>query len=892
MTSTRTRLASLFFLIALIAAFTISAFAAPGETDVTRATLKNGLRVIIVRNTLAPVVTVQENYLVGGNETPPGFPGMAHAQEHMAFRGCQGVNADQTAAIYAQLGGEDNADTQQNITQYFSSVAAQNLDIVLHVDSACMRGVVNSQQEWDKERGAIEQEVARDLSNPTYKFLTRLNQDIFAGTPYEHDALGTKPSFDATTGAMLQKFYRDWYAPNNAILIISGDVDPTATLAQVKALYESIPRRPLPPRPSVKLQPVKAETFTLPSDYPYTLAIVSYRMPGTDSKDFAATRVLSDVLSSQRGDIYALVPQGKALDAGFELAEEYRQASVGFAYAVLPASADPQPIIADLQRIVANYASKGVPADLVAASRRAVLASNEFARNSIPGLADLWSEAVAGEGRTSPQEDVDAVQQVNVADVNRAAQSYLLNNRAIVATLKPQPSGAPAAGKGFGGTEKLTSSPTKPVPLPVWAKSLLNPLQPPKWDLYPTDTTLSNGIRLIVQPEKLSSTVTVVGQIRTEADLETPAGREGVQDVLSGLFSYGTTTLDRLAFQKALDDIAADESAGPSFSVEVLKKYFDRGVQLLADNELHPAIPGPAFKVVKAQTAEAVAGLLNSPGYLAERALDFGLLPKNDPALRHPTPKTVGALTLQDVHGFYDRAYRPDLTTIVVIGDVTTAEAKMEIEKWFGSWKADGPKPQVDLPSVPPNKASATNVPDPSRIQDLVELSQELPMNRFNPDYYALELGNHVLGGGFYATRLYRDLREKTGLVYTVSNRLDAGRTRAAFTVSYACDPGNVSKARAIVERDLRDMQTTAPTSGELHQAKALILRQIPLAESSEASIAGGLLGRAVIGLPLDEPVKAAARYSALTGEQVKAAFAKWIKPEDFVQVVRGPKPQ
>jgi zinc protease len=691
---------------------------------------------------------------------------------------------------------------------------------------------------------------------------------------------------------MLQKFYRDWYAPNNAILIISGDVDPAATLAEVKNLYESIPARALPPRPEVKLQPVKAESFTLPSDYPYTLAIVSYRMPGTDSKDFASARVLSDVLGSQRGDIYALVPEGKALDAGFELAEEYRQASVGFAYAVLPATADPQPIIAELERIVANYASQGVPADLVAASRRAVLASNEFARNSIPGLADLWSEAVAGEGRTSPQEDVDAVQQVNVADVNRAAQAYLHNDQAIVATLKPQPSGAPVAAKGFGGTEKLTSAPTKPVALPPWAKSLLNPLQPPKWDLHPSDATLANGIRLIVQPEELSSTVTVVGQIRTQADLEVPPGREGVQDVLSGLFSYGTTTLNRIAFQKALDDIAAEESAGPGFSVAVLKKYFDRGVQLLAENELHPALPEPAFKVVKGQTAESVAGLLKSPGYLAERALDFGLLPKNDPALRQPTPHTVEDLTMADVHDFYGRAYRPDLTTIVVIGDVTPQEAKAEIEKWFGSWKAEGPKPQVDLPPVPSNAPSATDVPDPSRVQDLVELSQELPMNRFNPDYYALELGNHVLGGGFYATRLYRDLREKTGLVYTVSNRLDADRTRAAFSVSYACDPANVSKARTIVERDLHDIQTSPPTPGELQQAKALILRQIPLAESSEMGIAGGLLGRAVMGLPLDEPVEAAARYSALTGEQVRAAFAKWIKPQDFVQVVRGPKPQ
>src|SRR5689334_10323774 len=104
--------------------------------NITRATLNNGLRVVIIRNPLAPVVTVEENYLAGGNETPSGFPGMAHAQEHMAFRGCEGISADQTAAIYAQLGGLNNADTQQNVTQYFTTVPAADLDIALRIDAS------------------------------------------------------------------------------------------------------------------------------------------------------------------------------------------------------------------------------------------------------------------------------------------------------------------------------------------------------------------------------------------------------------------------------------------------------------------------------------------------------------------------------------------------------------------------------------------------------------------------------------------------------------------------------------------------------------------------------------------------------------------------------------
>src|SRR6202044_3291801 len=104
----------------------------------------NGMRIVIIRNSLAPVATVEANFIVGGDETPAGFPGMAHAQEHMAFRGCAGMTADQTSAIYALLGGENNADTQQNITQYFATVPSADLDVTLRAQAACLSGIDDS----------------------------------------------------------------------------------------------------------------------------------------------------------------------------------------------------------------------------------------------------------------------------------------------------------------------------------------------------------------------------------------------------------------------------------------------------------------------------------------------------------------------------------------------------------------------------------------------------------------------------------------------------------------------------------------------------------------------------------------------------------------------------
>ncbi|MGB9031125.1 MAG: pitrilysin family protein [Acidobacteriaceae bacterium] len=879
------------FLTAFLS-FAVVPFVQAADAAPTRATLPNGMRVVIIQNTLAPVVTVEANFMVGGDETPDGFPGMAHAQEHMAFRGCKGMTADQTSAIFALMGGDNNADTQQNITQYFETVPSADVDVALEAQAACMRGIDDSQAEWDQERGAIEQEVSRDLSNPTYKFVARLNQDLFAGTPYAHDALGTRPSFDKTTGAMLKEFAGKWYSPSNMILVIVGDIDPAATLGKIRRLYGDIPSHALPPHSAINLQPVKPETFTLDSNLPYVLGFIAWRMPGTDSPDYAALQILGDVLASQRADIYGMVPAGKALAAEFGLAETYPKASVGYGVVALPAGQDATPPLEELRQIVNKYAANGVPEDLVDAAKRAEIAQAEFQRNSIPDLAAVWSDALAAEGRNSPDEDIDAIRKVTLADVNRVAKQYLLNANTITATLKPAPNGEPIAEKGFGGSEKVTSAPTKPVELPEWAAKPLAEIEVPSTFIPVSDTTLPNGIRLIVRTDTTSPTVTVMGAVKHDGDLQTPPKQEGVGDVLDQLYSYGTTSLDRIAYQKALDDIAANENAGYNFSVKVLKEYFSRGVQLLADNELHPALPEQAFMITRQQTAQFVAGNLQSPGYRTSRALDLALLPTGDPVLREVTPDTVSKLTLDQVKQYHDATIRPDLTTIVVIGDVTPADARAVIEKWFGDWKATGEKPNTTLPAIPVNKASAANVPDSQAVQDSVTLAEQIDINRFDPDFYPLQLGNHVLGGGFYATRLYHDLRQVAGYVYNVDVGMSTSKTRADYSVTYGCDPPNVSKAKALIVRDLNQMRTQNVSDAELHQAKALLLRSIPLSESSEEAVAGGLLGRAEIGLPLDEPIVAAKKYSALTADDVKAAFAKHIQPDNLVQIVRGPAPQ
>jgi zinc protease len=879
----------------LVAAFLYwfsSALQAATESEVTRATLKNGMRVVIVRNTLAPVVTTQLNYLVGSNETPAGFPGMAHALEHMMFRGSPGLTAAQLSSLIAALGGSFNATTQQTLTQYYLTVPASDLATALNIEAVRMRDLLSTAELWRQERGAIEQEVAQDLSNPQYLFYSRLLEKMFSGTPYAHDALGSRASFQKTTGAMLKDFYRKWYAPNNAILVIVGDVDPAAALATVKRLFEQIPRRALPARPPIQLQPLKPATIEIDSDLPYGIAAVAYRLPGYRDPDFAAGVVLADVLDSRRGDLYALAAEGKALSSGFD-ADALPAAGFGYANASFPRGQDSTALVAQLKRIIADYVAKGFAADLVEATKRREVAEAEFRRNSISGLAAEWSQAMAIEGRSSPDDDIEAIKKVTTADVNRVAQKYLVNDSAVVLVTTPRESGEPVASQGSrSGGESFAPKQTKAVPLPAWAKKTLSPLSVPTSTVNPNVTVLSNGLRLIIQPETISDTISVYGRVKHRAEIQEPPGKEGVDQVLDDLFSYGSTKLDRIAFQEALDEIGAEAEAGTSFSLRVLPERFERGVELLADNLLRPALPEAAFKAVQQRTRQAVAGQLQSPIYLSGRAFLKAIYPEKDPTLRQATAESVASLTLDDERAYHEKVFRPDLTTIVVIGKVTPELARSVVEKYFGAWQATGPKPDTDLPPVPRNKASAVVVPDLSRVQDDVTLGQTFELRRQDTDYYALQLGLQVLSGGFFASRLYQDLRERTGLVYSIEADLQSGKSRSVFSVSYASDPGNVAKARALVERNLRDLQKKPVTPNELLQAKTLLLREIPLSESSIRGIAGGLLDRSVRDLLLDEPTRAAKRYAEFTAGDVQAAFAKWLSVDDFAQIVLGPDPK
>lgn len=866
--------------------------AATEPSNVLRATLDNGLRVVIVHDALAPMVTTQITYMAGSYEAPKGYPGTAHALEHMLFRDSKGLSGAQLNEMTGKMGAENNAFTTNDATQYYFVAPAQYVDLLLTIEATRMRGAQLADKDWGLEKGAIEQEVSRDISDPGYLAFADAERTLYAGTGYAEDALGTRPSFDKTTGKVLQGFYNAWYVPNNALLVIAGDVDAQATLARVKEFFGPIPRHAMPKRVPVKLAAFKPATISKTTPQGTGSVQFLYRMPGMKSRDYAASEVLMDVLGNARSNLSELAAQGKVLsaDAGVQ---PFSNGGIGIVEVSFPKGGDSAQARKYLDDVVADLLRRGVSPDLVEAAKRSELAQAEFKKNSAVQLASSWSSALAWQGLDSPDRAEQQIHDVSMADVDRVAREYLKPDRRVTVVLTPDPNGKrPPNSQGFGGTEKFGSNDKLGVPLPEWASTALATLEMPHWTLDPVSMKLDNGITLIVQPESVSKTVTVVGHVDHDAHLQEPAGEDGVGRLLASLFDYGTESLDRTAFHKALDDIAAAESAGDDFSLAVPTAGFDRGMQLLADNELHPALPQSAFDAQQKNLSRTLAGEMQSPQYKMFRALGKGLLPAGDPGLREATPATVDKLDLADAKAYFARTYRPDLTTIVVVGDVTAASAKSTVEKYFGGWKANGPKPDVIPGPVPLNPASYTVVPNAYASQDQVLMGQMLGVNLANPDRYALALANNVLGGNGFASRLMTDIRVKHGYAYGASSGMNIDRSRSVFYVYYGSDPDKVAPVDALVAANIEALQDTPIKAEELTNARQYQIRSIPLGVASVNGIARSLLSWSWHGEPLNQPLVAAKYYLHLTAKQVQDACKKYLKPGNLVQVIQGPAPK
>lgn len=865
----------------------VAAQAAP-RVEVTRATLPNGLRIVVLRDRLAPVVTTWLNVDAGSNDEA--FDGLAHAQEHMFYRGSRTLGGPEADQIAGFTGDEDNADTQSEITQYFHLVPAADLDLALHLDASRFAGILDAPRDWLEERGAIEQEVTRNNSDASYRLGVKILHHVMAGTHYANDGLGTLESFGKQIGSpQLRAFYGTWYHPNNALYVIAGDIDPQVAIASVRRSFGAMPAAKLPAHVVGKLTPLAPATFTDTSDQSTIEADVAYRYPGFDDPAYAAAVVLGDVLNSQRGDLFGLVAAGRAQSVEADVST-WPKAGMLQLISRVAIGTKPRAAIADLNALVARYRARGVPASLVEAAKRREIVRVQTAAANVETLAQTWSQTLAVEHRT-PADDVAAIVRVTPAAVDAVVRAYLVPATATVAYAIPKSGGASDTVAVAASDTNAKKTTTAAVHLPIWATNALHHLALPKRTIAPTTFVLSNGLHVVVQPEHASPYVAVNGTIAHDAGLEEPADKTGVQSVVEALLPYGTTHYSRVAYQGELDAISATAVHGFTFTLGVPSANFARGMTLLADAELYPAFDAASFAIVKNARSADLAGDATNPDHLALVATANGLYPEDDPARRFATADGVKALSLADIKAAYARAFRPDLATISIVGDVSVARAKAIAERTFGGWRAAGARPDVVPHPVADNGAREEVVAATGRVQDTVILTQALALGIHDPDIAQLQIANTMLSGDFSSV-LIRDMRVTTGYVYSVGSALASGLLRSTFVVRYGCAPENFAKAQAVLERDLRRVASARPDGERLLRAKSRLLSDVALQTQSYDGLAARLTTNVGNGFPADRDFALARAELAATPDSVRTAVARWIRPSGFVRVIEGPAPR
>lgn len=854
-------------------------------------TLANGLRVVVVEDHSAAVAQEAMWYRFGSLYETPGKTGLAHALEHMNFRGTPSLSSAGLTDLVARLGIQDNADTSNDYTHFYFVLPADRVEMAMRIDADRMQHLLLRQSDWNLERGAVLTEIDTDFSNPVARLYYTVRQRAFPNSNYGYTALGHREDVVHATAADLRKYYEEWYAPNNATLVVTGDVKAAAIFAAAQRIFGPIPRKTLPTqRPGAAPPAVRGAQVAISADYPYAVAMLAYQMPGDLDPAAPAPNVLPAIINDQRSPFFkALVESGITLGYGAFADTQLRGGLFFIQFVVAPGHTASE-AIKTFRSTLAQVERDGIDPDLVAAAKRSVAVQGIYARDSMSGLGDRVGSAFGVEQRP-PEYDDARIATVTVAQANAALKHYLstVNVTGVLTPRVHKPGAAPS----LGGTSIVSDAfasraPNGPIVQPAYVKAALAKPVDLHSKVDPKTYTFANGLRLYVQEVHTNPTVFISGNIDTSPKFD-PQGKEGLGTLTSALLSYGSRKYDFDELNALQDKLAATIDLGTSFDAHGLARDFDTLVDVLNDGERNPAFPAQYVSLVKSQELASVSKRDQNPDYLAQRAFLRLLLAPGDPMLRQESLASVRAITADDLKDYAAQYFRPDLTFIAVVGDVETQHVIDKISETFGTWTVPGPKPDVSQLPVPLKPAATAYVPA-ARAADTVHLGEPAPA-RPSPDFYALNLMNTILGGGgAFDTRLMNEIREKRGLVYGVSSALNVDRWRGWFDFNFTAAPVRVRPAIAVLRQQIVRMQQQPVEPGELARAKSKIIDGALVAEQATQTIVSRLENIAVNQLPTDYYAQLTHFYNPVSVADIQRVAQKYLHPKNLVEVYEGPK--
>jgi zinc protease len=861
----------------------------PGDSGIFTKTLANGLKVIVVEDRAAPVVQTAMWYGFGSLQETPGRTGLAHALEHMMFRGTPEISAGGLDDIVARLGAQMNGETTYDYTQFYFMMPADKLDVALYAEADRMQHASLHAADWAVERNAVLNEIDGDSSSPFFNLLSLVRAAAFPDQPAGRTPLGQRADVAAASVAEIAQYYRAWYAPNNATLAVAGDVDHQAVFEKARRYFGAIPKRPLPHTSTATPVPTTtARTVEAQFPFPFEILDLAYAIPGDTEPGEPAISTISTLLENQRSPFYhSLVETNVALAIEASADTQLRGGLLNVFIVLNPghSSDEAQAVFNNtLQQILAN----GYDPDLVTAAKRLTIADRIYTADSIDGMGDLAGYTYGIVGEKIVDED-NRLAALTGDDLLAATRKYL-SRPTVVGHLRPNES--PPKGESQKNTATASDDfskrvPSGPIVEPAWiARDVAKPTSA-RSPLMPVSFTLSNGLRAIVQRKADRPTFVIRGQIASSPAFE-PSGEAGIARLASDVADYGSVKYPFAARRKLTDEMGAYVQTGAKFSAQGLTRDFERIVDILADGEVHPDFDPRWFEIERSQLANSLQSEQDISGVMIDRAYDELLLSSDDPTLRQPSAQSVQRIARDDLFAFTKAYWRPDLTTIAIVGDVTPERARAALEAAFGTWQSPGTKPNAHLMAMP-SPTKGHDYIGTAANQVYIRLGQPA-LSRSNPDYDAFLILNQILGGsGAFESRLWQELRQKRGLVYSVDSSLQANADRGDLRIELNASPDRVVEAVRFVREELTRLQDQPVSETELDEAKIRLVGNALIDEASATGQAKQVLDIGVNDLPLDYYRTLNERFARITAADIQRVARTYLRPSRLVEVYAGP---
>ncbi len=882
--------------------------------------LDNGLTVLVHTDRKAPVVAVSVWYGVGSKHEPRGKTGFAHLFEHLMFNGTENVPGDFFVPLQ-QVGATDlNGTTWFDRTNYFQTVPTAALDLVLMMESDRMGHLLGAvtQEVLDNQRAVVQNEKRQGDNNPfgivEYEQLENLYP---SGHPYHHSTIGSMADLDSASLDDVKQWFRDNYGPNNAILVLAGDVDVATAKAKVAKWFGDIK-----PGPAVK--PVDAPVPTLPAPLAKTIkdqvaTTRIYRMwaiPGLDNPDYLplelGASVLGGLASSRLDD--ALVRQQKLAVSVSAEAEIFAQAGQLVIKADVTPGQDPAKVAAALDAEIARFIKEGPTADeLLRAATSATAGEIRGLERTggFTGKAPTLAEGLLYNGDPAHyRKALERTARMKPADV-RAALAKWLTRPVFALTVEPgqRTEGGEARG-GFYTTDAMGRQPAfyadpnlpmKGAPVASTGPADRSKL-PEVGELAPLDfptiqrATLKNGIPVYFAQRREVPTVSV--RISFDAGYAAdPKSALGTQSLLLSLMDEGTEKLSSSALARERERLGAQISLSAnadltSFQLNALSPNLAPSLGLLADVVRRPALDPAELERVRVQKLTAISAEMKNPQALAARVLVptlYGDYPYALPPSGLGNPDAVAKLTRDDLKAFHARWFRPDTAKIFVVGDTTLDAVVKMLDQSFGNWPANRmarPVKDFSVP-IPAQKSRVILVDRPGSPQSFI-MAGKVIAAKGTDDNTALNTANDILGGNFLG-RINMNLREAKGWTYGAYNGVTEPQERARFQVIAPVQTDRTGDALVEIKREIDTFSTTkGVTEEELDWSTKGSARELPGMFETSAAVLDGMAKIVNYRRPDDYYETLATRYEAMTPADADKAFRAQVSTDGMVWVVVG----